>query len=623
MKRSDLLGRAFGPLKRNFRRLGRLPPSFDEAEKRLVLQSVVIGVVVWGPVFLLREIVHHTFNFTLGWLDNAPSTFLVLVPLGIGALLVAAVANYRGRQIIHYEGDGEVHELSDVEGDGLERAIALYHAAEPSFEHALLGKEGVEVRWELPTFSLAARKFVATWITLGSGGSGGLEASVALIGESLAASMFKPRPPFARARDRFQWLARPLRWWSAQDVDHLQTAQLCGIAAAVATLTGAPFMSAFFAAEVMYRRRPLIEKLIYSLISTLVAYFLGTLVTGGHLPLFQTELVYLPSGEWQYFGLVAIMSLLIAAISIYFTRLRGLIENAFNRYISNVWARHLIGALLTGLVALVVVSLSRRYGDMGQVDSLSLALGTGDHAIELALAGELTIILAVIALVGKTFTTLLTIGSGGSAGFLIPALFLGTMVATVVAAVAGYEPMLLIVPAMTASLVSLVNVPLAAILLPVELFSSHYLPASLLALLICTLLTQNDKIYRTQRETFDRRQILPGVEVRRVFVPIEWDRKTLVDLDLRRKFEVTVIGALEHHDRKGAAQVRLDPSATLTLRQGDAIVVMGAEDNLNRLENSIREEESIYSLPVNLLGKSDTEAASEQEDVTGSLQESS
>lgn len=594
MSRLNALGRYILARLGYFRRAGMLPAHFDVTDRRLVVQSVVIGAVVWGPVFLLKRIVHDTFALTLSVVDRVPSPLVLLLPLWLGAVVVALIASYRRRQIIHYESDGIVHELSDVEGDGLERAIALYHAAEPSFEHALLGKEGVDVRWELPTFSLAARKFGATWATLGSGGSGGLEASVALIGESLAASMFKPRPPLINAGDRFQWLSRPLRWWSAQDVDHLQTAQLCGIAAAIATLTGAPFMGAFFAAEVMYRRRPLVEKLIYSLISTLVAYFLSSIVASGHSALFQADLVYLPTGEWQYYALVAFSSLLIAVISIYFTRLRGLIEAAFDRYASNRWTRHLLGATLTGSVAILVVFMAERFGDMGRAGALGLVLGTGDGAIDAALAGELTIALATIALFGKIATTLLTIGSGGSAGFLIPALFLGTMVATIVATVTGYEPMLLIVPAMTASLVSLVNVPLAAILLPVELFSSHYLPAALLALLICTLLTQNDKIYRTQRETFDKRQILPGVEVRRVMVPVEWDRKTLVDLDLRRQFEVTVIGVLEIHGTDGAPQIRLDPSATLTLRQGDTIVVMGSEGNLNQLEEVIRAENSVY-----------------------------
>ena len=250
--------------------------------------------------------------------------------------------------------------------------------------------------------------------------------------------------------------------------------------------------------------------------------------------------------------------------------------------------RHLIGAGLTALVAAGVVALTFGRGLIDHSGALQLVLGPGDWAIERAMAGELTLGLALVALVGKMAATATTIGSGGSAGLLIPSLYLGAMVATVVAAMTPYQPMTLIIPAMTASLVSIVNVPIAAILLPVELFSGHYLPAALLAVVVCSLLTQKTAIYRSQRQGFDNRQIAPGVAVRRVMVPAHWDRRTLVDLDLRRRFNVTVIGVLELAGEDGRAQVRLDPAISLPLSIGDTIVVLGADDDLDRLDRHIQ-----------------------------------
>ena len=142
-----------------------------------------------------------------------------------------------------------------------------------------------------------------------------------------------------------------------------------------------------------------------------------------------------------------------------------------------------------------------------------------------------------------------------------------------------------------ASLASIANVPLAAILIPVELFSAPYLPASLLALIVCTFLTQGNKIYRTQRETFDKRQILPGVEVRRITVPSEWNEKTLVDLDLRRKYNVTVIGKLEAGSGDSLPQIRLHPSPHSIVYMNETIVAMGAPEDLDRLENTIWAEQ--------------------------------
>jgi len=566
---------------------GRLPTRFDRENRRLVIQSALVGAAVWGPVFVLKLAVPAVFGAVVAWVERVPIYWLV-APLLLGAAVVAWIVT-RGRTatIAYYDQNGHVHELVDVEGDGLERAIALYYAAEPSFERALLGKEGVEVRWELPTLSLAGRKFIATLATLGSGGSGGLEGSVALIGESIAAALFKPRSlPIGGAIRG--WLRKPLAWWSTSDTDHLQAAQLSGVAAAIATLTGAPFMSAFFAAEVMYRRRPLVDKLLYSLISTLVAYFLSTIAHVGHRTLFAVESLYLPPDDWRYYGLVLIMSLVVALSSMAFVALRRIVESQFHQRFHSLWARHLTGALLTALVALIAVALTAGRGLASRGEALHLVLSTGGLTIDRALAGELTLTVALVALFGKMVATATTIGSGGSGGLLIPSLYLGAMVAAAFGAVVPYPPMTLIVPAMTASLVSIANVPLAAMLLPVELFSAHYLPPALMAVIVGTLLTQGTPVYRPQREGFDNRQIAPGVAVRRVMVPARWDRRTLTDLDLRRRFNVTVIGVLELTGEDGRAQVRLDPSAALCLTVGDTVVVLGMEEDLDRLEAHIQ-----------------------------------
>lgn len=575
------------------------PYRFDRDEQRLVVRSVIIGAVVWGPVYLLRVAVHWLFDLNLEWLESLPSVAFVFLPLLIGAVIVVLFVRYKSTTIEYRDENGKLEELNDVEGDGLERAISLYHASDPSFEQALKGKEGVEVRWDMPTFSLAVRKFGATLATLGSGGSGGLEASVSLIGESLSAAMFKPRHYDVLANHPNRWVSTAFAWWSARDADNLQTAQLSGIAAAVATITGAPFTSAFFAAEVMYRRRPLVEKLIYSLISALVAYFLTNLVSSGHTTMFEVERLFLPPSDWRYYGLILLMAVAISMVSIYFVRFRSMAERFLHRRFPDYWTRHLLGAVLTGLIAVLVVAINNQFGLADRGESLSTILSTGTSTIEAALAGQITIAVATIALIGRLAATVTTIGSGGSAGLLIPALFLGTMVAVIFADLFGQEPVTLIVPAMTASLVSVVNVPLAAIMLSIELFSSHYILPAAIALLVCTILTQDDKIYRTQRETFDQREIVPGYEARRIAVPEPWTGKSLVDLDLRKNYGVTIIGLLEMVGDDGRPHVRLNVPPTYVLEDGDTIVALGTKQQLDRLE------QVTYELQVSSVSSSD------------------
>lgn len=553
---------------------------FDAEERRMVARAIVIGVVVWAVVFTLRIAVKQLFQLNMDLVLASPSVFFVLVPLLIGAAIMAWLATWHATTVYYRDRDDRLRELIDVEGDGLERAIPLYYSSEPSLENTLQGEAGVSVRWQMPTYSLAARKFAATLVTIGSAGSGGLEASVALIGESISAGLCR-RP---RLLERIPHASQLIDWWTARTPDELQVAQLSGIAAAGATLLGAPFSMAFFATEVMYRRRPLVEKLVYSLIAALIAFFLTDLATLEHPALFEVEKNYVPEIDLQYIGVLFLMSIAIVVVSVYFGRVRARLDNYFRGQFGNIWQRHLVGALLTGAVALLVAIVGAYLGLFEQGEGLWLVLGTGDSVINLALAGQITLATAAVALVAKIFATLATIGTGGSAGLLIPSIFFGTMIATVFAQLFDYEPMVLIVPAMTASLVAIVNAPLAAILLVVEIFGATYMLPAMVALVVAGILSQNNVIYRSQRETFDARQILPGVSVRRVPIPAAWAGFTLVDLDVRRRYELNVIGLVEISTSGGTPRTWLGNTSQVVLAQGDLLVVLGRDEKLDAFE---------------------------------------
>jgi CIC family chloride channel protein len=160
--------------------------------------------------------------------------------------------------------------------------------------------------------------------------------------------------------------------------------------------------------------------------------------------------------------------------------------------------RLLLGAAITGLIAYSVAVLTRPFAPVDT--GLKLVLGSGEPAINMAFAGQLTLTLALIGLVAKMPATLATISSGGSGGLLVPSLFFGTMVATILAKLGGLPEKALIAPALTASLVALVNTPLAALLLAIELFGSSYVVPGVLALLIAYMLSNPRTIYRTQKQ---------------------------------------------------------------------------------------------------------------------------
>lgn len=578
-------------------RLSNLPLYFDQEERRLTFQSVWIGVVVWAVVFLLKTTVHWLFHTIVHWAEHSPSSFLIFVPLFLGAIATAAVTRYRASTLHYHDSSGQIHELNDIEGDGLERAISLYYSSEPSFERALTGEEGVDVRWQLPTFSLAIRKFLATLLTLGSGGSGGLEASVTLIGESLSAGLFKPRRVVEQADEQIGLVRRLWRWWRSSDPDHLQTAQLSGVAAAVSTLLGAPFAAAFFATEVMYRNRPIVEKLLYSLISSLTAFFLSSLVSG-HTALFEVQHLFVPPMELRYYGALILVAAVISLVSLYFARLRTSFERGFHQHQPNIWRRHTLGAAMTGAIALLVylglpLLVERGFLPPAAAEhGLALILGPGEGPINAALAGELVGLLGIIALAAKMLATLATIGSGGSAGLLVPSIYFGVMVAAAFAPLFNYPPMLLVVPAITASLVSIVNVPLAAILLTVELFGAVYMVPAIIVMVVTFILAHQNSIYRTQRETLSGMHIVPGYTVRRLLIPDAWDGRTLLDLDIRKQYQVNVIGLLERHSQAGETavrrQIRMDPPVTLPLHGGDTLLVLGHDEKIEAFDQALQ-----------------------------------
>lgn len=560
---------------------------FNPSERRLVVQAALIGALVWVVVFALKSGVHWLFDLVMELVARSPSPVLVLVPLLLGAAGTTAVVLFHANTVQYRDRSGQVHELNDVEGDGLERAIALYFSSEPALEQTLLGKEGVEVRWELPTYTLAGRKSLATLLTLGTGGSGGLEASVALVGESLATGAVKPRQA-PRRLHRLPLLARAQRWWLPTDPDDLQTAQLAGIAAAVTTLLGAPFAGAFFAIEVMYRRRPIIEKLLFALIASLVAFFLSN-VFAGHPRLFVVTVGTRPPETARYYGVLVAMAVIIALVSRAFIFLRTHVEYWFHTRWANPWQRHLLGAGLTGAMALAAVVLTG--------EDLTLTLGTGVTTIEKAMTGQFTLMVATIALVAKLAATLATVGSGGSAGLLIPSIFFGAMIAAGLAPVCDLPAALLIVPAMSASLGAVVNVPLAAVFFVVEAFGSPFLIPSLVVLLVAMLLVHDNSIYRTQRETYEGRQILPGYSVRRFPVPLGWEGKTLVDLRVRNRFDVNVIGVIEAYVEDGRMryQARFNPSLGRPLSTGDTLIVLGEDARLDSFAVTVDQENRIAS----------------------------
>ncbi len=428
---------------------------------RMLLVVSMLAVVVWGLCASLRWGVHRISHELHGWLDaRGPEP---VAAIALGALLVAG-GLLRGILVRRKS-------WQNTAGDGMEVALDNYHC---TYEHA---GDDPQPRYERSTFGLAIKKLVVTAITFLTGGSGGLEAPVVVAGEAVGAGCS--------------------RVFQARREDELRTYQLAGIAAGVGTLLGAPFTSALFAIEIAYGDRIIYRKLAYALLAAIIAYFLNQRVLELG-PLFEAPLAGYRYSLPEY-GITVLVAVAVSApIALGFSKLTAHTE----RLVGSAGGA-LRGA--AGGLGIAAVVLPMWFG-------LGLAphhiLGMGEETVASMLAGaDFAWWMLALILVAKMLTTGFTIGSGGSAGLLIPAMFLGGLSGRLTAellviagiAPADMQPGIFVVIGIASALVAVIGVPLAAIALVLEVFGPTYGPPAALACGMTYVLTLRIKVYGSQR----------------------------------------------------------------------------------------------------------------------------
>lgn len=358
------------------------------------------------------------------------------------------------------------------EGDGMARSLEYYHE---TYEHEDNSNKPIP-RYKKPSILEAIRRLILTSLTVGTGGSGGIEAPVVPIGECIGA------------------------FWSKIlkiiHTDDLRIYQMAGMAAAVTTLLDAPFTSALFAAEIVYNARILYRPLMYSLIGAIVAFALNNHFLNFE-PLF-TPTYHAISYSIQEYLEVTIVALICSApasigITMLFKKLKKLIKPYPNML------QPIIGAVGTGCIGLGIWFI---FGLEPQH-----VLGVSEDTIIQVMSGEGNPLLKywwILALlvVCKAFATGFTLMAGGSAGSLVPAMYLGGLsgaaIFNILIAI-GYQTQanvaVFVVAGLASALVAVVQVPLAAIAFVMEVFGAVYGPPAIVACVLTYLLARRWKLY--------------------------------------------------------------------------------------------------------------------------------
>lgn len=249
---------------------------------------------------------------------------------------------------------------------------------------------------------LMISRMVTSAVTVGFGGSVGLEAPIVVTGSAIGSNI--GRIMHLNYKKRSLMIG-------------------CGAAASVAAIFNSPIAGVIFTIEVILSEIN-INKFIPLLIASVTGSLTSQLLLGDDILFHFHQIDAFTADEVPfYIGL----GVLCGLIAVYFTRMHYLVENAVGS-IKKDGHRLLTGGLLLGLIVFVFPPM---YGEGYSV--IKHLLGQNSEAlIENSLFNgttDSTFLIAFVVgmIIVKAIASALTIGSGGSGGIFAPSLFIGAL----------------------------------------------------------------------------------------------------------------------------------------------------------------------------------------------------
>lgn len=346
----------------------------------LVFVAAIIGMVM-GAVAV-------AFILPLRWLEHRaaemhPSTLLVLIPLApiIGALLTGIVIRAFGKS---------------VAGAGVSSVMYSIHRQ----------KGRIPLR-------VAFSKWIASTLTIGSGGSAGAEGPIVTIGASIGS-----------------WLGRTLK----TNPENTVTMLGCAAAAGISSVFNAPIAGIFFVLEILLRDfsfKTFTPIVIASVISA--AWTQALLGQGDALFVLSSDFGV---GAFTVLEIpnYLVLGVLCGIIAVIFIRMMQFSEDTFARLRAPSILKPALGAAALGLLGLAyllasssVSSAPAFYGNgypvIGTLISPQTYYTDATLRTLLPMSSLFTWLVALTIL--KIIATCLTIGSGGSGGLFAPSLLIG------------------------------------------------------------------------------------------------------------------------------------------------------------------------------------------------------
>ncbi len=230
-------------------------------------------------------------------------------------------------------------------------------------------------------------KTLGAVITIGTGGAGGNEGPIVMMGSSIASSIG--------------------RYLSASP-ERLKILVGCGAAAGLAAAYNAPLGGALFSMEIILRTFN-----AKSFSPIIIASVFATVVSRSYLgnePAFKTSSFHLITN--YEFIFYVILGVLAALTAVYFVRVFMKIDEAFDeRKKIPLWLRPAVGGLFVGIIGLYLPGI----------------FSFSEAAVDNSIFNATPFIILFLLMIFKPIATGFTLGSGGNGGTFSPSIFTGAM----------------------------------------------------------------------------------------------------------------------------------------------------------------------------------------------------
>lgn len=334
-----------------------------------LILSGIVGLVAGIAAVTLKESVHFIQATLRQYIYTSGFDFLYLFYPLAGIVITMIVAKYLLREKL---------------GHGITQILFV-----------------ISKRSSIVKRSMMYSRMITSAITVGFGGSVGLEAPIVVTGSAIGSNL--AQLTHLNYKKRTLLIA-------------------CGASGAISAIFNSPIAGVIFAIEVILTDVT-INKFIPILLSSVTGSLVSLSLLGDDL-LFSFKLKDPFLAEHVHYFIF--LGIACGIVSVHFTRLTYVIERLIKK-VTNDWSRALVGGIG---VALIVLTFPPIYGE-GYDTIKQLLNGNDDIIFNNSLIYEgtdktLVILFLLFAiLVIKPVASALTIGSGGSGGIFAPSLFMG------------------------------------------------------------------------------------------------------------------------------------------------------------------------------------------------------